>query len=526
MASSPYPQPTDAEVPPGLRQTYRSGAARLERSVYTHLLQRWWWTLLLAAWVAGLVGYLVASQIPPTYETRARLLVGPVNTDVNTVRAAEGLSQTYAELATTEPQLQRVVERLGLDMDASELAGRVTVVANGVTRILSIRASDQDPERAAIVANGVADELVALTTTSVRRPEGELSLVDPAQVPVSPTGPNVSLITFLAASAGLLTAGALAAALEYFSHTIKSRSDLADLAGTTVLGEINLSHGFAGTPVQPLVVEAQPDSRTTLGYRQLVSRMPLGDQDDSARVRTMLIVGSQAGERTGEFAANAAAVIARTGRSVTLLDADEVDAHVTGMFVPEGRVGLSELLDLSPEVIATTDVLDNVRIRRGPAIEIIPAGNREAPALPEDMAATILDALRSRSDLVVISGSSLDRSATALVWARLVDAVVVAARADTTRVENLRSALDSLRLVDANLVGAVLLERQRGGTRRRKHRKAGKAGTLDDLHLRARPMTPPTNQAAAQQRGASRTEGAPRSAKSADRRAVGDKSAG
>jgi hypothetical protein len=88
---------------------------------------------------------------------------------------------------------------------------------------------------------------------------------------------------------------------------------------------------------------------------------------------------------------------------------------------------------------------------------------------------------------VILSGASLDRSATALTWARLVDAVVIVARADVTRVEHLQSGVDSLGLVEATLVGAVLLERQRREKIRRP-RESIQPATVNDLNAPVHPV--------------------------------------
>ena len=70
----------------------------MELSGYLETARRWWWTLLIATWVAGLAGYIVATRIPPTYEARSTLLVGPIQGDLNTLRASGQLALTYAEL--------------------------------------------------------------------------------------------------------------------------------------------------------------------------------------------------------------------------------------------------------------------------------------------------------------------------------------------------------------------------------------------------------------------------------------------
>jgi polysaccharide biosynthesis transport protein len=436
----------------------------LELAAYLHLLRRWWLPLLFAAWVAGMLGFVFGSQIPPVYEARARLLVGPVNTDVTTLRAAESLSQTFAQLATTEPQLRAVIDRLELDVTPADLAGTVSVRADGTTRIIAIGTADSDRERGAAIANAVGEELIELASAPGGRPEGELFLIDPATPGMVSVGPSATLIALLAGAAGLVVAGLFAAIAEYLSHTVKGRHDLGALTDAPVLGEIRFGKGYAGTPMQPLVVETQPESRTALGYRLLVSRMPL--RAKGRRVQSLLIVGAQAGDGRGEFAANLAAVMVRTGRSVTLVDADELEPQVTRMFAMNERIGIGELLEMPTDAATDPAALASVRQPRAPGIEIIPIGDRGTKLMQDTNARKLLDSIKRGSDLVILSGPPVHRSANALLWARVVDAVVLVVREETTQLENLRYAVESLRLVDANLVGTVLLERRRGASRR------------------------------------------------------------
>ncbi len=463
----------------------------MERSAYLSLLQRWKWVLLIAVVVAGLVGYLSASQIPPTYEANARLLVGPVNTDVNTVRAAESLTLTYAELATAEPTLRRVADALDLDFEEEKLANVVTVNAVSTTRILSVRVTGNDPEQIALIANTLASEMIEVARDTLDRPEGRLHAIDPAVPPTEPIAPNVILITFLTAMAGLLAAALLAVAIEYFGNSVKDSGDLADVTPWAVLGEVNVNHGYRGTPAQPLVVEARPESKTALAYRLLASRLPLGGTGENP-VRSILVVGSQTGEQVGEFAANLAAVLARTGRSVTLVDADDLEAHVTAMFVPGWRTGLSDVIGLAPEDIKTTDVLDDIRVKRPPGIDLIPSGRGDSLTAREDTVAAVLEKLEGRTDMVVISSAPIHRSAQSLLWARHSDGVLVVASADTTSVENVRYAVESLRLVQARVLGSVLLvhKSMRAG-RWQRRREPERVSTLSSAVPSEGPMAEP-----------------------------------
>ena len=144
----------------------------MELSGYLATARRWWWTLLVATWVAGLAGYLVATQIPPTYEARAQLLVGPYEGDLNTLRASGQLALTYAELVTVRPRLEEAITRLGLDATSAELDAATRVIANDTNRTLSIRVQDADPARAAEVANTLAGLLTELVSTGDRSTRG------------------------------------------------------------------------------------------------------------------------------------------------------------------------------------------------------------------------------------------------------------------------------------------------------------------------------------------------------------------
>ena len=153
----------------------------MELSGYLAVARRWWWTLLVATWVAAVSGYVVASQIPPTYESRVQLLVGPYNTDSDTLRAAGQLVQTYAELVTTQPLLESAIAEVSADidvgnLDAGDLDSATRVTADETTRFLAIRVQDTVPERAAALANGLAEEISLLASRGTSRPEGQLPI--------------------------------------------------------------------------------------------------------------------------------------------------------------------------------------------------------------------------------------------------------------------------------------------------------------------------------------------------------------
>jgi non-specific protein-tyrosine kinase len=132
---------------------------------YFKIIQRWWWLLLLGAALGAGAGYAATLYTPLEYRTTATLVVGRFSqlADTNTGDLLTGvrLAQSYAQLAGREPVLQAVVDSADLSgLTWTDLKKKVTAAPIRDTQLLEIQVQDTDPVRAAIVANGVAEQLI------------------------------------------------------------------------------------------------------------------------------------------------------------------------------------------------------------------------------------------------------------------------------------------------------------------------------------------------------------------------------
>lgn len=418
----------------------------MELSGYLAIVRRWWWTLIVAVWVAGLAGYLVGSRIPPTYETRARLLVGPINTDIDTLRAAGQLVQTYAELVTSQPIIDSTIQELGLTASASELRTNVRATADDVTRLLTIRVQDSDPERAAAIAGSLSDELIQLAAAGTSRPEGELQVVEFPEVPRSPIAPQLSLIVLMAAAAGFVASLILVVMIEYVSDAVRGRADLEHVgAGLPFLGQVSARHSrSARTPGQ-----LAHDGPVAVRYRLIAQKIRYRSEGGASR--STLLVGAQPSGELVDVALATAASLAGGEEPVTVVDLSGDLGESLGM---AGRRGLFDWLRRE---IAN---LDDVRLAHAPGLYIVPAGHRPSDAGDPERATDALAALTATGQ-VIVHGGSLDSSPHGLNWARLVDSTVVVAVRERTRRENVRLAVENLRSVGARMAGLILVEPSR-----------------------------------------------------------------
>jgi len=133
---------------------------------YVSLVWRWTWLIILGVLVAGAGAYLVSKNTTPVYRASSRLLIDEApgsnaGNDYSQVLFEQRLAQTYVEILTTTPILQKTIEELGLPFSASALRGKITVSAPQDTQIIVISVEDTDPARTAVIANTLAEVFIA-----------------------------------------------------------------------------------------------------------------------------------------------------------------------------------------------------------------------------------------------------------------------------------------------------------------------------------------------------------------------------
>ncbi|HET7743690.1 MAG TPA: hypothetical protein VFK76_03025, partial [Gaiellaceae bacterium] len=227
-------------------------------SVFLPVVRRWWALLLVGGVVAGIAGYAFVSQQKPSYEAKVELLVGPINTNFDTLKASGQLAQSYAQLASSGKVLQATISQLKLPLSTTQLDSHVRTTANAVTRVLSIRVQDDNPQLATKIANSLASNLATLATAGTVSPAaGQLRVIDPADTATrirAKTGIIVAIAVLFGMFATLI--GVLL--VEYLSGRVRSEEELAEVAQVACLGVVE---GLRRrSPEGALLVETEPES--------------------------------------------------------------------------------------------------------------------------------------------------------------------------------------------------------------------------------------------------------------------------
>ena len=174
------------------------------------------------------------------YQSTSRIyVVSRQNQDNNALtnsdlQAGSYLVKDYREIILSQNVLSQAIEELKLDMTPAELSKKISVSVPTDTRILSITAKDGDPKEAARIANGLrnvaAEKIISVTKVS------DVTTLDEAEVPQSPSSPNIRrnvLLGFIA-GAGLMVV--LLVVVEVLDDRVKRPEDIEELMGFTLLG--------------------------------------------------------------------------------------------------------------------------------------------------------------------------------------------------------------------------------------------------------------------------------------------------
>ncbi|MCP9036349.1 MULTISPECIES: Wzz/FepE/Etk N-terminal domain-containing protein [unclassified Streptococcus] len=176
------------------------------------------------------------------YQSTSRIyVVSRQNQDNNALtnsdlQAGSYLVKDYREIILSQNVLSQAIEELKLDMTPAELSKKISVSVPTDTRILSITAKDGNPKEAARIANGLrnvaAEKIIAVTKVS------DVTTLDEAEVPQSPSSPNIRrnvLLGFIA-GAGLMVV--LMVVVEVLDDRVKRPEDIEELMGLTLLGVV------------------------------------------------------------------------------------------------------------------------------------------------------------------------------------------------------------------------------------------------------------------------------------------------
>lgn len=298
--------------------------------------------------------------------------------------------------------------------------------------------------------NSLQSNYAALLANTQRGALNQLSVIEAAQPPNAPIGPDRIIIILLAAAVGLALAVMAAYLLEYLDDTFKSPEMVQKTLGLTTLGAVPImAEAGPGKELAPLI---SSHSATTEAYRVLRTNLQFTSIDRP--LRTLMVTSPAPSEGKSLTSANLAAAIARGGRRVILMDVDLHRPRLHRLFGVSNNVGVtSALLADHPNIenlLQATQIPDLMVLTTGPL-----------PPNPAELLGTarmkhLIADLGAHADMVILDTPPVVALADAAILSSQTDGVLLVLDATRTRREVAKRAMASLNQVKARVVGALL----------------------------------------------------------------------
>ncbi|HLG20992.1 MAG TPA: polysaccharide biosynthesis tyrosine autokinase [Bdellovibrionota bacterium] len=282
-----------------------------------------------------------------------------------------------------------------------------------------------------------------------------IRIVDRAVEPGSPIRPDVKTNLLLAVIIGLLGGIGLALALEYLDDTIKTHEDVERYLKLTVLGLIpRFGAGANGNGKDgeiAFVPFREPTVTVSEFYRTL--RTNILFLSATKGLKKILIVSTGPGEGKTVTAINLGITLAQTGERTVIIDLDLRRPKLHHNFNAPSRMGVTNVLlgELTLEkAVQKSEIKD---------LDYLVAGS--IPPNPAELLGSkelrqLLDRLAQMYDRVIVDSSPVAPVTDAVVVSQAVDGVVMIVRAAHTHRKAVIFALDQIKAVRAEVLGAVL----------------------------------------------------------------------
>jgi polysaccharide biosynthesis transport protein len=421
---------------------------------YLQLLRdgKWWIAAGLLIGMAG--GLLIALTSVPSYIATTTLYFAAIEGGGEPGQAYQGAllaeqkARAYAELIVSD----RVLDEVSFDTGAPVAASAITVQSSAGSPTLTVQVADPSAERAATVANTLAQKSADLVAELERPRDPILSTVvtlrvlAPADVPATPATPNLKIDVLVGAVIGAVLGLLVAIIRRSLDRSVRTREALEQLTGLPLVGTVPYDRPSRRTPS---LLSAHPHGQVAEALRQV--RVNLRSAGTGSSCTSVLVTSATAGEGKTSLVCNLAAAFGLEGDKVLVIDADLRRPRVGKYLGVNPTAGLSTVLhgECQPH--------DAIESWGGGLFDVLTSGptpNNPSELLGKLTSATLTD-LASQYDIVLIDSPALLPVADGSVLALVCDAALLVVRYGHTPASEITDALAALRAVAAHVLGCV-----------------------------------------------------------------------
>jgi capsular exopolysaccharide synthesis family protein len=284
---------------------------------------------------------------------------------------------------------------------------------------------------------------------------GNVRIVDPAEIPKFPIRPRKKLNFFLGIVFGLFMGIAVAFTFEFLDNTLKNPEDIRNYLNIPYLGPVptfDLEREDVDKP--ELITQYSPKSTASESYRGIRTSLLFSSADRPPKVILVTSAGPSEGKTL--TSTNLAITMAQAGSRVVIVDCDMRKPKVHKMFGFGRDKGMSSVLVSNELESVLQDVIIHSDI---PNLDVIPCG--PIPPNPSEIIGSqkmsrIIEKLQEQYDRIIVDSPPITAVTDSTVLAKFVDGVMLVVHAGVTPRQVVKTGLEQIQGVDANVLGAVL----------------------------------------------------------------------
>lgn len=428
--------------------------------------------LIVICTIAGICVFFLYSRfvMKPTYYASSQMYVNPIDTttlaDLNELNYAQKVVTTYVNFLQTKVFYNRVLQDSKLNYSQEQLKRMTNIKSINNTEIFEISVTAANPDDAYKLVQSM-EKISPILIKSIKE-TAQISVVDPAVLPTSPSSPNI-LMNTLAGGMVVFVLSVMASLLfELFDVNVKSQDDLARKYEIPILGTIpNFKADIKRKYVlkktifterfkkrnkhNHISINKDSEFVITEAYKTLRSNLNFTLRYDGCKKIAISSPVPEDGKST--TVVNIGISIAQTGAKVLLMDCDLRKGKLHRLFNVRLKPGVSDALSSS------IDIQNAICKTSYENLYVMPMGT--IPPNPSELLASIqmeelLNKLNKEYEYIIIDTPPVKVVSDALNLVKMVDGVLVVVREGVTSHPSISSTLTKYQFLNANLLGFVL----------------------------------------------------------------------
>ncbi len=436
--------------------------------------------------------------VAPDYTASAQMYVSTDDSKQTTANLSEldyaqKVVTTYINFLQTKVFYKEVLSISGLDYTLAELKNMTTMRSVNNTEIFEISVTSKDPDDSYLLVKTMQD----LAPDMIReiKSKAEISVVDPVELPTSPSGPNILFNTLVGGVLGFMTAFLASVLWEVVNVNIKNQDDLIGRYNIPVLGVIpdfsehkNTKSAVVKFLIKLVKPSRQSKSNKPRNYKIIKKKEDIVDNSRNERKSTAdlsfhtsnkffvteaykslrtnlrftlrnegckkLIVCSPVPEDgKSTTSTNLAITIAQGNHRVLLIDCDLRKGRLHSFFHVKNSPGISDCLS------GIVNIADVIYETSQTNLFLLPMGSippNPTELMSSDQMESLIKHLEKEYDYIIMDTPPINVVSDSLSLVKLADGVILVVREGKTSYANIESAISKYNFAKANVLGFTL----------------------------------------------------------------------